>query len=219
MSLDKPMTSIWGPLGWMTLHSVSTSYPENPSQTEKQLVSSWLDLFRDTITCPHCKEHFGSMLQNYRNRFPNFLNSRQDFAMFVFRAHNAVNARLHKPVYQTLAECMEILRNNIKTRSAANYRVSYVNHINRYWRSIQDVSGIIAMKKVLEMQKIETEYFSRHDTQFNVELRDDNVVIPRNWIEKETGIQSNTPVIRAPPLNATIRGGGIKIVGGRIRLL
>ena len=139
--------------------------------------------------------------------------------MFVFRAHNTVNARLHKPVYQTLAECMEILRNNIKTRSAANYRASYLNHINRYWRSIQDVSGIIAMKKVIEIQKIETEYFSTHDTQFNVELREDTVVIPRNWVEKETIVQARTPVIRAPPLNANVRGGGVKVVGGRIRLL
>ena len=159
------------------------------------------------------------MLQNYRSRFPNFLNSRQDFAIFVFRAHNAVNARLHKPVYQTLAECMEVLRNNIKTRSAANYRVSYINHINRYWRTIQDVSGIIALKKVMEMQKIEAEYFSTHDTHFNVELKDDIVVIPRNWVEKDVMVQASSPVIRAPPLNATVRGGGVRVVGGRIRLL
>lgn len=212
------MTSIWGPLGWMTLHSVSTSYPENPTPAEKQLVSSWLDLFRDSITCHHCKDHFGSTLQNYRARFPNFLNSRQDFAMFAFRVHNAVNARLHKPVYQTLAECMEILRNNIKNRSAANYRISYLNHIARYWGSVQDISGIVAMKKVVEMRKIEMEYFSTHDTQFNVELRDDNVVIPRNWVEKDSGTRPLAPPVRAPPMNANARGG-IRVVGGRIRLL
>ena len=218
MSLAKTMTSIWGPLGWMTLHSVSTSYPEKPTPAEKQLVSSWLELFRDTITCPHCKQHFGTMLQNYRTRFPGFLNSRQDFAMFAFRAHNAVNARLHKPVYQTLAECMEILRNNIKNRTAANYRVSYVNHIARYWGTIQDISGIVAMKKVLEMKKIETEYFSTHDTEFNVTLAEDSVVIPRNWVENDTGERTPAPQIRMAPLNTNARGG-FRVVGGRMRLL
>lgn len=158
------------------------------------------------------------MLQNYRTRFPNFLNSRQDFAMFAFRAHNVVNARLHKPVYQTLAECMEILRNNTKTRSAANYRVSYLNHIARYWGTIQDISGIVAMKKVMEMRKIETEYFSTHDTQFNVTLAEDTVVIPRNLVEKDTVVRPLVPTVRAPPINANTRGG-IRVVGGRIRLL
>ena len=158
------------------------------------------------------------MLQNYRARFPNFLNSRQDFAMFAFRAHNSVNARLHKPVYQTLAECMEILRNNIKTRTAANYRVSYLNHIARYWGTIQDISGIVAMKKVMEMRKIETEYFSKNDTQFNITLAEDIVVIPQNWVEKDTVVRPLVPVVRAPPLNVNGRGG-IRVVGGRIRLL
>lgn len=217
MSLTETMTSIWGPLGWMTLHSVSTSYPENPTPTEKQLVNSWLDMFKDTITCPHCKEHFGIMLYKYRTRFTGFLNSRQEFAMFVFRAHNAVNARLHKPVYSTLAECMEVLKTNTKTRTPADYRMSYVNHITRYWRTIQDISGIVALKKVNEMRKIEMEYFSRIDTKFDVELKDDLVVIPRNWVED--GLHSE-PIPQQPSVflgNSNARAG-FRIVGGRMRL-
>lgn len=216
MSLAETMTSIWGPLGWMTLHSVSTSYPENPTQTEKQLVNSWLEMFKDTITCPHCKEHFATMLYNYRNRFSGFLNSRQDFAMFVFRAHNAVNARLHKPVYQTLVECMDILKNNTKTRSAADYRMSYVNHITRYWRTIQDISGIVALKKVNEMRKIELDYFSRIDTKFDVQLKEDIVVIPRHWVEG--GQEQPPPQQPSVFLNNSSARAGFRIVGGRMRL-
>jgi len=138
--------------------------------------------------------------------------------MFAFRAHNVVNARLHKPVYQTLAECMNILRNNVKNRTAVSYRISYLNHINRYWRTIQDISGIVAVKKVVEMRKIEAEYFSTHDTQFDVQLTEDIVVIPRNWVEKDAMNQSPNPAIRAPSINANARGG-FRMVGGRMRLL
>lgn len=210
------MTAVWGPLGWMTLHSVSTSYPENPTPSERQLVFSWLDMFRDTITCPHCKEHFGTMLQNYRNRFPGMLSSRQDFAMFAFRAHNAVNARLHKPVYSTLGDCMNVLQTNIKTKSAAEYRMAYINHITRYWRTIQDISGIVALKKVNEMRKIEIDYFTRLDTKFDVQLREDSVTIPRNWVENNVEPVSTGP---APILlsNSNARAG-FRIVGGRMRL-
>lgn len=158
------------------------------------------------------------MLRNYRNRFSGFLNSRQDFAMFVFRAHNAVNARLHKPVYNTLAECMDVLHNNVKNRTAANYRVSYINHIMRYWSTIQDIAGIVALKKVNEMRKIENDYFAPRDTNFDVQLREDTVVIPRTWVETGTEPPSN-PVVSALSMatNANARAG-FKIVGGRMRL-
>ncbi len=158
------------------------------------------------------------MLQNYRMRFPNMLNSRQDLAMFAFRAHNAVNARLHKPVYGSLADCMTVLKNNIKTRTAADYRISYLNHIMRFWRTIQDISGIVALKKVNEMRKIEADYFAPRDTKFEVDLRDDNVVIPRNWVENNVEQPSQQPVVQSAfALNANARAG-FKIVGGRMRL-
>jgi len=180
-------------------------------------MTSWLDMFRDTITCSHCKEHFSKMLQSYRMRYPNMLHSRQDFAMFAFRAHNVVNARLHKPVYGTLAECMEVLRNNIKTRTPREYRVSYLNHITNYWKTIQDVSGIVALKKINEMKKIETNYFASKDTNFDVVLKDDIVVIPRNWVENV----SEAPAVSGRPVQLganTSARAGFKIVGGRMML-
>ena len=211
------MTAIWGPLGWMTLHSISTSYPIQPTSSEKQLMYSWLDMFRDTITCPYCKGHFTTMLGNYRVRFPNMLDSRQNFAMFAFRAHNTVNARLSKPVYATLNECMAILKKNIENRSAEDYRISYINHILRYWKSIQDISGIVAVKKILEMKKIEIDYISRLDTKFDVELVNESVVIPRSWVENnvEESTPRQLPILR---FNSPTPKAGIQIKGGRIRL-
>jgi hypothetical protein len=204
-------------MGWMTLHSVSTLYPERPTQTEKDLLTTWLGFFTETITCPHCREHFRSMLSAYRTKFPTYLNSRQDFAMFVFRAHNVVNARLSKPVYSTLEECMARLRENTKTRSAQDYRISYVNHLTRFWSTIQDTAGIAALKKVYEMKKIEIDYFGPRDTKFEVSLRDDGVVIPRSWVEQTPEghpVETTRPVLR--PNDATRTG--FRIVGGRMRL-
>jgi hypothetical protein len=180
------MTSIWGPLGWMTLHSVATCYPEYPTQAERDLMSSWLDMFRDTITCPHCKEHFGKMLTNYRVSFPTMLRSRQDFALFTFRAHNAVNRRLRKPIVSTLEECMTTLQSNVKTRPAIDYRISYLNHITRYWRTWQDMTGISALRKIVEMRKIDISYIQPRDTNFAVTLTPDVVVLPKDALESDT---------------------------------
>jgi hypothetical protein len=200
----------------MTLHSVSTSYPEFPTQTEKQLLASWLDMFRDTITCPHCKEHFTTMLASYRNQFPGYLNSRHDFAMFAFRAHNAVNRRLSKPLYMTVEECMSTLKTNIKTRTPKDYRDSYLNHIVRYWRTMQDVTGIVALKKIIEMRKIEADYFSSRDTHFDVTFMNDVVVLPADMLEKNRGETSNA--VRTQVQLKTLRGGGLVLGPGGFRM-
>jgi hypothetical protein len=207
------MTAIWGPLGWMTLHSVATSYPELPTLAEKQLLSSWLDMFRDTITCVHCREHFTDMLKSYRSQFPGYLNSRHDFAMFTFRAHNTVNRRLSKPVYTTVEECLETLRNNTKTRSAKDYRISYVNHITKYWRTFQDVAGIVALKKINEMRKIEVDYFQPRDTHFDVTFANDVVLLPRDMLEK-----NGQPTERTVQQIQTIRTKGLVFGAGGFRI-
>lgn len=201
-------------MGWMTLHSVATCYPESPSQSERDLMYSWLDMFRDTITCPYCRDHFAAMLSAYRSSFPGMLNSRQQFALFSFRAHNAVNRRLRKPLQSTLEECMATLQSNIKTRSAVDYRVSYLNHIARYWRGWQDITGIVALKKIAEMRKIETTYVQQRDTNFNVTLIPDVVVLPKDMLEPPTEGSSTPMAVSLPPGNP----GRFRLTSGGFRL-
>ena len=202
----------------MSLHSVSTIYPERPSQSEKDLMTTWLGLFGETITCPHCRDHFRQMHANYRAKYPGYLDSRQAFAMFAFRCHNVVNARLSKPVYASVDECMNVLRTNIKTRSAQDYRISYINHLIRFWSTIQDTSGITSLKKVYEMKKIEIDYIGPRDTKFNVQIRDDGVVIPRHWVEHVHGQAVEPPATRLLPRPNETTRAGFRVQGGRIRL-
>jgi Erv1 / Alr family len=206
------MTAVWGPLGWMTLHSVATSYPESPTESEKQLMYSWLEMFRDTITCPYCRDHFTSLLANYRIQFPTFLSSRRDFALFSFRAHNDVNRRLKKPVYANVSDCMTTLQKNIQTRTAKDYRVSYLNHIQRYFSTLRDATGIAALRKISEMYKIENQYISSHDTQFNVEFIDESATLGYTVLNKDPNELQTRPVIQQANL------GRISIMGGRFRI-
>ncbi len=209
------MTAIWGPLGWMTLHSTAFAYPDTPTQSERELMTSWLYMFQDTITCPSCKGHFTEMLASYRSQFPNMLQSRHEFIMFTFRAHNAVNKRLNKPVYTSVEECVATLRNNVKSRSAREYRISYINHITRHWKTFQDVTGIVALKKIREMKRIEDEYVSLRDTNFTIDVRSDVVVLPQNMLSKGTEAQVSRPVF----LGAAPRGAaGFRITANGLRL-
>jgi len=155
------------------------------------------------------------MLTNYRSQFPNMLQSRHEFVMFTFRAHNAVNKRLNKPVYATVEECVATLRNNVKNRTARDYRVSYINHITRHWRTFQDVTGIVALRKIKEMKRIEDEYVTLRDTNFTIDIRSDVVVLPQNMLNKNTEQQVPRPMFLG---SAPLGGAGFRITGGGLRL-
>jgi hypothetical protein len=199
-------------MGWVTLHSVATCYPESPTPAEQQLMASWLDMFRDTITCSHCRDHFATMLSTYRASFPDMLRSRHTFTVFTFRAHNAVNRRLRKPMQLTVAECMSTLQAIVKTRSATDYRVSYLNHIARYWRTFQDISGIVALKKIAELRTIETTYVQPRESQFAVTLAPDVVVLPRDALEaREDGPTLQRAVLTSPRGHIRFTAGGFRI--------
>lgn len=206
------MTSVWGPLGWMTLHSMASLYPDEPTPSEKALMNTWLDLFAGTITCPSCKEHFQEMLGAYRFRFPQMLESRAAFLMFTFRAHNSVNHRLTKPIYSSVAACFEVLQNNIKTRTATQYRQAYYAHITRHWKIMQDASGIAALRKIAEMNKIESSYAAVRSDDFSERIPEGLTTIGNIQAVPDAG-QPKPMMPSAPPPTQKLG-----IAGGRFRL-
>lgn len=160
------MTALWGPLGWMTLHSVSMNYPNTPSETEKQICSHFLEMFTETITCHICKNHFSRMLQTYRVTHPEFLNSKQDFFLFTVRAHNTVNRRLDKPTIKSVTEALKTLQEATSQTSPAQYRQKYLEYLRRIWGSDGTANGLFGIQKVHELEKINTEYWSLRENSY-----------------------------------------------------
>lgn len=177
----------------MTLHSVASLYPDSPSESERQLLLRWIELFRDTITCPSCQGHFAEMLADYRAKYPNFLYSRREFMLFTFRAHNAVNRRLNKPIYPTVHACFDVLRSNVKLNKSYGYRNAYLSHISRHWKAFRDASGMAALRRIMEMQKIENEYMRPRSNEFEVLIPEDNVLYIVGQPQSEAAAQ---PMVR-----------------------
>ena len=160
------MTALWGPLGWMTLHSVSINYPDSPSDVERQICSRFLDLFTETISCHICKSHFQRMLQTYRVLHPDYLNSKQNFFLFTVRAHNTVNKRLDKPTVKSIAEALTTLQAATSQTSPAEYRQKYIEYLRRTWGSDHSANGLFAGQKIRELEKINTEYWNLRETSY-----------------------------------------------------
>jgi FAD-linked sulfhydryl oxidase len=156
-------TKFWGPLGWMALHSISAIYPENPTQEERMILEKFIDSFRESITCPHCKQHFTGMLNMYKRKHPEWSSSRYHFFLFVCRAHNTVNKRLDKPILQSLNDCIETLKNATKTTTPSQYRTAYINYLLSNWSREFTGDGAIALGAARQLKRINDEYFTPRD--------------------------------------------------------
>lgn len=155
------MTSLWGPLGWMTLHSISLLYPESPSQADKQILKRYMDLFRDTITCPYCQSHFKIIYTNYARSHPEWANSRFDFFMFVVRAHNTVNKRLNKPKPESVQACLDMYKATTQNTTGLGYRTAYLTYLLRNYGREMSGEGYMHLSEVREMKRITEEYWNK----------------------------------------------------------
>ena len=208
------MTSFWGPLGWMTLHSVASIYPDNPTQDDKQIAKKFLASFEETISCPSCKGHFSSLINTYRIRNPNWLDSRYDFFLFTCRAHNTVNARLDKPRPTTLTESLETFKKNIVHTSAAGFRQKYIQYLTQNWSKELTGDSMMMAARVKELKKINDEYWNLRDSNLDSFIIMANIdvltVIPED--PRRTNAGANIPNFAIMP---HIRIG---FQGGRLML-
>lgn len=166
------MTSHWGPLGWMTLHSASMIYPENPSTAERVLIEKFIDLFGDSISCYHCKSHFLSSRSSYVQSYPGYLNSKKDFMLFVFRIHNAVNKRLDKPILQSVADCITVLKNANSYSSLESMRNAYLSYLQSNWGKEYTAEGLGIRRKVQELIRINNEYLNPREIDWSYTFED-----------------------------------------------
>lgn len=74
---------------------MAAAYPEAPSATQQSDLSSFLRLFSRLYPCWVCAEDF----QGYLRREEPRVGSRGDFGMWLCGAHNEVNRKLGKPVF------------------------------------------------------------------------------------------------------------------------
>jgi hypothetical protein len=173
------MTKVWGPLGWMTLHSISVCYPDEPTATDKQFLVDFMNGFAATITCITCRNHFNDLFNNYRQDVPSWLNSKKDLFLMVCRIHNSVNKRLDKPIPKTVEECLSFLKNATSYTSQFEFREKYIEYLFRDWNIYGRGTSYlqIALSHANKMKKINEEYWNTKDVSYDsIQWRDGDVV-------------------------------------------
>jgi len=202
------MTQLWGPLGWMTLHSVSFIYPNQPTSQEKALLTRFLDLFADTISCNACKAHFKNMRAIYVTLYPDYLNSKTDFAYFVFRAHNTVNKRIDKPRCPTVSSCLAAVRAATVNTSLSQFRASYMAYLTRNWGRDTSGDGRMTYAQVKELIIINNEYWSLRETEIP-DFPEADILTPIERIATRVSYRSGNSA--AVSTNVGFKGGKLRL--------
>jgi hypothetical protein len=177
------MTARWGPLGWMTLHSISVLYPDEPTDIDKQILNQFMDAFGTTITCVHCRTHFIDMFNGYKRNIPSWSNSKRDLFLAICRMHNTVNKRLDKPSPKTVAECLSFLINATKYTTQKDFRKNYIEYLFRDWNTYGRGTHYlnIAISNAQKMQKINEEYWNSKEVSYeSLNFPEDNVLTYAN---------------------------------------
>ncbi|CAN8104962.1 unnamed protein product [Discula destructiva] len=80
---------------WTLLHSIAATYPISPSPAQQDDVVGFVKLFSRLYPCWVCAEDF----QTYIRKDPVKAGSRGEFGTWLCNAHNDVNKKLGKPVF------------------------------------------------------------------------------------------------------------------------
>jgi len=198
------MTAIWGPLGWMTLHSLSVAYPETPDQNDKTQLNQFMDAFSNSITCMDCRNHFFETFGKYKRDVSSWNASRYDLFLAICRMHNSVNKRIDKPAPRTVFECLESLRNATSRTSQLEFREKYFEHVIRNWSAQQFMSiGVQSLNSAKQMKNLHDSYWkSRLTSYIGLSFPEANIF--------DYAVQP--PPQRPPGSNS----GGLAIVNGRL---
>ena len=85
-----------GRSSWTLLHSITAQYPETPSPALQSETKTFMQTFAKLYPCWHCGSDFQAWMAE--GNAPR-VSSRDEFGKWMCEAHNAVNVKLGKKVF------------------------------------------------------------------------------------------------------------------------
>lgn len=86
----------WGPSTWEVMHTITFSYPEDPSPEQQQEAISLFMSMAKMLPCDTCAAHFEQAITETLP-IQNHVDSRDSLSRWLVEVHNLVNRRLGKP--------------------------------------------------------------------------------------------------------------------------
>lgn len=110
MSGDGMMTSVWGPVVWHMLHTMSFNYPVNPTTKDKKKFREFILLLVHVLPCKHCRINLEKNLKQLPLTLDK-MESRDTFSRYIYELHEIVNHMLKKESGLTYCDVRERYEN------------------------------------------------------------------------------------------------------------
>lgn len=116
--------NIWGPHAWHFLHTVTLTYPINPTQKQKKNYKLFFHNLVNILPCSNCSINYN----HHINQLPiePFLKNRKTLVSWLIQIHNMTNKHLNKNTFFTLNNFTEYYK---KIYSTSNNTYSYLSFI------------------------------------------------------------------------------------------
>jgi hypothetical protein len=86
----------WGPHSWEFLHSVTFSFPLEPSDTDKENYKNFFTSIQFILPCSFCRSYYSILLKYIA--IDCYLDSRHGIVFWLFIIHNLINKKLNYPL-------------------------------------------------------------------------------------------------------------------------
>ena len=83
-------TRVWGPAGWLFLHSIAQNYPWKPTPEQQEYYFSFFKLVGNVLPCRYCRESYQKYIEQGTSKLT--LNTINDLDLsYNFQKNNKYN--------------------------------------------------------------------------------------------------------------------------------
>jgi hypothetical protein len=98
-------TRVWGPAGWLFLHSIAQNYPWKPTPEQQEYYFLFFKLVGNVLPCRYCRESYQKFIEQGKSRLTlNTMINRKSIVTWLYNIHNRINKKLGIKDKPTLRE-------------------------------------------------------------------------------------------------------------------
>jgi hypothetical protein len=103
---DGFLTTVWGPIIWTALHTISFNYPVSPSLEQKKQYRDFVLSLQNVLPCAACRKNLRTNFKHLPLTMSD-MASRDTFSRYIFNLHELVNKMLKKKSNLTYCDVRE----------------------------------------------------------------------------------------------------------------
>ena len=119
MNINNISPVIWGSSGWNFLHYITFTYPNNPTEQEKETYLNFFSLVGKVLPCKNCRINY----ENHQEKYPLndlVLSNKENLVKWLINVHNEVNLKNGKKILTY----DEVLQNYLNFGKEESFKLS-----------------------------------------------------------------------------------------------